>query len=257
MNKLLNRLIDKTNYCLDEIFAFISAPVCPGCHSYMENPHSPLCDDCQNHLDFSGIGSVCLICKCPEGVDCQCWAEKQFDIPRLYYWGFYTDVIRELIHQFKFDGHHELGYYLTKIAMDVLYDRMQGIKYDYIIPVPMLKKDINNRGFNQTHIIAQEVSGKLSIPAKFDILKKIKKTDLQANLKRDERWTNIADAFAVDDSANLKGRRVLLIDDIVTTGATCCECTKALYSAGAEDVTVFALISNNRGFRSSLELDLQ
>ncbi|MCD6163514.1 MAG: ComF family protein [candidate division Zixibacteria bacterium] len=250
MKNLLNSLREKTSYCLDEIFAFISAPACPGCHEYMENPHNPLCDDCRKHLDFSGDGAVCLICKCPEGIACRCRVEKKFNVPRMYYWGLYADVVRELIHQFKFDGHNELGRYLTKIAMDKLYNRMQGISFDYIIPVPMLKKDINNRGFNQTHIIAEDVSERLAIPVEYDILRKVKKTELQANLSASERWTNIADAFAVDDSANLKGRRVLLIDDIVTTGATCCECAKALYAAGVKDVAVFALISNNRGSRS-------
>lgn len=245
MKKLLNKLSEKLAYLLDEIFAFISVPQCPGCNNFLENPHTLLCDNCRQDFNFTGDGPVCLICNCPESESCSCQTEKQFDIPGLYYWGIYTDTFRNLIHRFKFDGQRKIGDFLTEKAIDVLHDKTQTIEADYIIPVPMLKKDRKIRGFNQTEIIADVVSRRLKIPAVFDLLIKIKKTKLQANLGAKERWKNIEDAFAVDDSNRMKGRSVLLIDDIVTTGATCYYSAKALYLAGAEKVTVFALVGNS------------
>ena len=81
----------------------------------------------------------------------------------------------------------------------------------------MLKRDKRKRSFNQTELIAQTVSGRFNVAVNLNILKKVKKTRLQANLGRDERWNNIQNAFAVNDESDLNGSRCLLVDDIVTS----------------------------------------
>jgi competence protein ComFC len=244
MKKYLNNLTEKIAYFFEELFAFISEPQCPGCGNFLENPHISLCGNCRKEFKFLGDGPVCLICNSADNVSCECQSSKQFDIPRLYYWATYTDVVQELIHQFKFEGHHRLGKYLADKAIDALYDKMQLIKVDYVIPVPMLERDKRRRGYNQTELIAKAVSLRMNVPAHFDLLKKIKRTKLQANLGAKERWENIEDAFAVTDNNDMKGHSILLVDDIVTTGATCYYSAKALYLAGAEHITVFALVSS-------------
>ena len=244
MKKLLNNLVEKANYFADEIFAFISEPECPGCKNILVDPHLALCDNCQSNLTFPGDGPVCLICRRPEGVACRCHLEKQTDMPKLYYWSSYTDVIRDLIHQFKFAGHSELGKYLTGEALGSLSEKLRKIKFDYIVPVPMLQRDKRQRGFNQTELIAETISHSLNIPVKSDLLIKVKEIELQANLGAKERWENIVGAFAVENKSEVRGQSILLVDDIVTTGATCFESAKQLYSASAKSVTVFALVSN-------------
>ena len=246
MKKLLSNLVNKANFFTDEIFAFISEPECPGCKNILTNPHLVLCDNCQTNLSFPGDGPVCLICRCPEGVSCRCHLEKNTYIPQLFYWSSYTEVVRDLIHQFKFGGLSELGKYLTIKAFEPLSEKFQKINFDYIVPVPMTKHDKHQRGYNQTELIAETVSHSLNIPAKLNILKKVKKTKLQANLGAEDRWKNIVGAFSVDNSSEVKGQSILLVDDIVTTGATCLESSKQLYFAGAERVTVFALVSNKK-----------
>jgi len=155
MKILLSNLFEKANYFTDEIFAFISEPECPGCNSILVDPHLTLCDNCQNNLIFPGDGPVCLICRCPEGVACECQSEKNTYISPLFYWSSYTDVIRDLIHRFKFGGHKELGKYLTIKAFEPLSEKLLKINFDYIVPVPMTKHDKRQRGYNQTELIAE------------------------------------------------------------------------------------------------------
>ena len=142
MKKLLNKLIEKSEYLIEELFAFISVPRCADCNVLLENPHTPLCDSCQQSFKFHGDGPVCLICRCPEGISCNCNDDKETEIPELYYWGTYTDTIQKLIHQFKFEGRQKLGDYLTYAALDSLGKRIKSTHFDTIISVPMIKKDI-------------------------------------------------------------------------------------------------------------------
>lgn len=247
MRSFLQNLSQKVEYFLEDLLAFISVPDCVGCGETLENPRLPLCDNCHNGLKraFAGKGPVCLICRYPASKKCFCIDDKPLPIPQLFYWGNYNDVVRELIHRFKYEGQYKIGRYLTDIGLDALYKRIYNYKLDYIIPVPMIKSEKIKRGFNQTELIAGVVSQKLSIPVESELLRKIKKTEPQSKLGAKERWLNVKDAFAVDDGVILKGRSLLLVDDIVTTGATSWESTRALYKAGAEKVTVFSLVSKN------------
>ncbi|MCP4580236.1 MAG: ComF family protein [candidate division Zixibacteria bacterium] len=245
MSKMLSNITEKTRFLLDELFAFISTPRCPGCGILLDNPRLPLCPACELKLSFAGDGPVCLICRSPRGVSCNCQENRISVIPHLYYWATYSPVMRELIHQFKFEGQLKLGKYLTLAALEIIADRIASQKYDFIIPVPMLKRDKRKRSFNQTELIADTISERLDIAVNYSILKKVKKTRLQANLGREERWDNIQNAFEVSAEFNLDGSSCLLADDIVTTGATCWEATKALYTGGVSKVTVFTLVSSH------------
>ncbi len=248
MNELIKNLTEKASYLLDDVFAFISAPRCPGCGNFLNSPRQPLCPACGSNLNFPGDGPVCLLCRSPQGVKCNCQEANESNVPRLYYWSNYTEVIRQLIHQFKFDGQLNIGQYLAITAINVLTDRLTDLKFDLIIPVPMLKRDKRKREFNQTELIALEVSRRLKIPVDSDVLRKIRQTRLQANLGREERWQNITGAFSVSHIDKIQGKSCLLIDDIITTGATCQEAARTLYSSGATLVTVFALVSNHYEF---------
>ena len=241
----MNYLSDKTGYLLDELFAFISAPRCPVCDTILEDIRSALCPVCDDSLKFVGDGPVCLFCRSPKAIGCGCRDGRKYEIPDLYYWSTYTDNIRELIHQFKFDGQLKIGEYLTKKAYTALAERIGKSSFDITVPIPMLARDKRKRTYNQTELIADMVARNLGILSSNDALGKIRRTRLQAKLGRNERWGNIRDAFAVENSENIKSKAVLLVDDIVTTGATSWEAAKALYDAGAGSVCVFAIASSH------------
>lgn len=106
---------------------------------------------------------------------------------------------------------------------------------DVIVPAPMHQKDIRKRGFNQSLLIAKEVSRLLHLPVDTKAVSKVRRTRAQKELDRLSRSLNLKNAFAAD-SHRLKGKRVLIIDDICTTGSTLCELTAAILQSGASSV---------------------
>jgi competence protein ComFC len=245
MSQTLNKLTEAAGNLLDDVFAFISAPRCPACDDLLDDPRLILCHKCNDALNYPGEGPICMVCRSPEGIACGCSDRHRIPVPRLYYWAPYKDSVRSLIQQFKFDYQLRLGEYLTSQTIERLRERLSQHQFDIIIPVPMIKRDMRKRTFNQTELMANIISQKLTIPADYELLKKIKPTRLQADLGRDERWRNVRGVFAVVDDSRIIGKNIMLVDDIVTTGATCLEASKALYSAKAKSIVVVSLASSH------------
>jgi ComF family protein len=109
---------------------------------------------------------------------------------------------------------------------------------EVIIPVPLHSRRIRQRGFNQAILIGELLSKEWNIPLERRLLRRIRWTEPQVNLAATERAANVKGAFAVDDPGKVKGRRIILIDDVLTTGSTVSECSKVLKKAGAEAVFV-------------------
>jgi len=123
---------------------------------------------------------------------------------------------------------------LGKLLIELPIPHMDGI-----VPVPVTGKTLRERGFNQTLLIAKFLSERLQIPLKMDILFKKKETPPQIGLGAKERAINLKNSFEVRD--RLHRTRLLLLDDVMTTGATARECARTLRKAGAEEVVVITL----------------
>lgn len=106
------------------------------------------------------------------------------------------------------------------------------LTFDMVIPVPMHRSSLSERGYNQSSVAAEKISKVTGIPFKDNVLRKIKKTKRQAELSKSARSTNLKGAFQAD-SGLVKGRSILVIDDIITTGSTLLECKNTLMNAGA------------------------
>lgn len=112
---------------------------------------------------------------------------------------------------------------------------------DIIIPVPLHRRRLAERGYNQAEIIAGYVGGIINRPVDSSFLVRARSTKQQAKLTRAERITNITDAFVCYPSTKITGQKILLIDDVYTTGSTVYECAEVLRTAGAQTVSVFTL----------------
>jgi len=149
-------------------------------------------------------------------------------------YGIYSGAMAEAIHQMKFYGVRRLAGPLGKLLL------MLGIpEYDAIVPVPLSRKGLRERGFNQTLLVSRVLSKELKIPLHIDMLFKRKDTPPQIGLNAKERMKNIKGAFEVNGRIN--NLRLLLFDDVMTTGATVRECSKTLIKAGAKEVFVITL----------------
>jgi ComF family protein len=150
------------------------------------------------------------------------------------YYGIYEGVLKEVIHLLKFNGVKRLSKPISNMLSDLPIPNADGI-----IPVPLHRNRLKLREFNQTAVVGNHLSKKLKIPIMLDVLRKIKDTRPQTELSGVERLKNIKNAYTA--SSNIKGLDLLLLDDVITTGATIRECSKTLIKAGAKSVTVVAL----------------
>jgi ComF family protein len=127
--------------------------------------------------------------------------------------------------------------------MASLDERLNHLKYDLVVPVPLHKARVRSREYNQSEIISMEVARCLNIEHVADVLVRHRHTLQQAKLEEDKRWSNVENAFGVrnDGVGVLLAKRILLVDDIVTTGATVFEASKPLLRVGARQVDIFSL----------------
>ena len=141
---------------------------------------------------------------------------------------------KEMIHHLKYSGFTELVPLLSEIIYGRIHNNIPARNL-VIVPVPLHKKRQSLRGFNQAELIGRELSKKLNLPGGA-ALSRIKNTESQVKLARENRKKNLIGAFVCDDREFILGKSVLLIDDVTTTGATLDECAKVLKLAGAREV---------------------
>ncbi len=150
--------------------------------------------------------------------------------------------VSKLVHLFKYSFVFDLGIPLGEIIARILRKNDLPLP-DFIIPIPIHKRKLKWRGFNQAEILALAISQNLTpglpLPVRNDLVFRQKKTRVQMKIKNyQERLNNLHDAFAILPQAQkiIKSKRILLVDDVATTGATLFECAKTLKAAGAKEV---------------------
>lgn len=223
------------------LFDFIFPPRCLYCGKIVLSPHS-LCDECFEKISFI-TAPYCQICgrpfetekQTPKNFICpECAAHKR--ITRLNRSAvLYDDFSKKGILSFKF--HDKLSFSKLfskwlKIGGKDIFEK--GV--DLIIPVPLSYRRLLKRRYNQAALLAIDLSKLTGIKADLTTLKKIKHTKAQSLLLGKARLKNIKNAFAVSNPQHIKGKHILLIDDVMTTGATLSECAKVLLKFGAKSV---------------------
>ena len=165
--------------------------------------------------------------------------KKYFDY--LYCALKYENIIRENIIKYKF---YDMPYLYKTFSKIIIKNKKiyEFLKlYDIIISVPIHKQKKCIRAYNQSELIAKQIAKEMKINYGKNILIKIKNTKLQSTLNKTERKTNIKNAFYLKDNKNIKGKKVILVDDIYTTGSTVNECSKVLKKAGAKEICVITI----------------
>lgn len=224
--------------CGDPLAAFSRVPVCESCWNQLPQQSGPLCARCGESLSVSDFG---------EGGEAYCRPCRMVppEFERAVAHGLYTDTLRTLLHLLKYDGLEPVALRLGELlaqqvaAIEGLPERM------VVVPVPLYEGKRRERGFNQAELLARaacaamrrlkpEWSGELAVRA----LMRQRATESQAGLTLHERRRNLRGVFSAAKTERLRGRDVLLIDDIYTTGATARACSEALKKAGGARVWV-------------------
>jgi len=149
--------------------------------------------------------------------------------------------IRNLIHNLKYKRIRDLGFELGRIYALSLHTSGFAADIDMIIPVPLHPAKERLRGFNQSELISQGISDVTGTPVNTTSLTRMSVTDTQTRRSRYDRWTNVEGVFRISDQDNLKGKHILLVDDVITTGSTIESCASELLKIEGVRVSVVAL----------------
>lgn len=140
--------------------------------------------------------------------------------------------VQRLLHALKYRNRPEIGFRLGYVYGCDLASCGFGDAYDLIVPVPLHRARLRTRGYNQSDEWARGLSDATGIPCDFHAIRRLLNTKTQTNRSRLNRWENVSEVFAVDDEDAVRGKTVLLVDDVVTTGATLEACGQVLLNAG-------------------------
>jgi ComF family protein len=147
-----------------------------------------------------------------------------------------TGVVRELIHRFKYNGdfflRHPLAAWLAATLEDA---RITREPFDFLVPVPLHSARLREREFNQAEVLARTVGERTGVRVE-SCLHRVRYTTTQTRLDREERMENLRNAFELGQNHDVRNRRILLVDDVLTTGSTLDECARVLRGAGAASV---------------------
>lgn len=157
--------------------------------------------------------------------------------------GYYGGVLKELILKFKYKNDFTAGDILAELLEEYIVKKFDYKEY-VIAYIPLSKKSQKARGFNQCEYIAKKIAGNLEIEA-IELLIKVKETKEQKKLKKDERFQNISEAFGVKKGINIKNKKIILIDDVTTTGATLQEASKLLKKFDISDIKLLTLAKSH------------
>ncbi len=215
---------------------------CPFCDKILARG-TDICGDCQNKLKYV-VEPRCKKCGKQLIKEEQEYCYDCTKLRHLYREGIatfaYDEMVSKSIYRFK---------YYNRRTYAGMYARAIGVRYgeyiarwqpDVLVPVPIHRAKLQKRGYNQAELIAVELGKQLGIPVDSKILQRVRHTRAQKELNRSERKKNLENAFKIS-SYVVKYKKIVLVDDIYTTGSTIDECTKVLMAAGAQDVYFVSL----------------
>lgn len=201
----------------------------------------PLCPRCVSEI-AKIVPPVCRICGVPaEDVGrCRWCQDTQHSFRAARAVAAYSGVMEEAIKRFKFAGRRSLAPILGEMMAELARTSkvLSNRTFDLIVPVPMHPGNVLQREFNQSELLARELAARIGVDCKSGLLKKVRKTKPQIGLPAQLRRENLKGAFAAASPDALAGKSVLLVDDMMTTGATADECAGTLLAAGAKSVYV-------------------
>lgn len=217
--------------CRRKILPDSVIPLCPACSAAVKRNHPPFCRKCGRTIDHDARNrGICSSC-----------TRRITHFDRAYSPFLYEGPVKALIQELKYRGKDRLGPALGGLMAEFIKEYALNLDFiDYVVPVPLHPAKLREREFNQALLLAQPVAAALEIPVAEGALARTRATRTQTDLRRDDRYRNVEGAFTAGAHPLLSGN-ILLIDDVLTTGATASEAAKALKEAGAGIVFVLTL----------------
>lgn len=221
---------------LKNLLKLLFPSLCYGCNELLVQNENNICTSCNHDLPYTNHHNQLKNNTLNKfyGI-----VNLEFAFSMLYF--HHDGVVQKLIHQLKYKGREEIGVFLGEKYAFELKNIKEQYKLDYIVPVPLHKKRLQKRGYNQIDSFCLTLSKELDIPYVTALLFRNQYSKTQTKKNKQERLDHIHEVFAVMDYTNYHGKHFLLVDDVITTGATIELCAKALLKIPNSKVSVITI----------------
>ena len=218
---------------IDYLISLFYPRICLACGNTLFRNEDTICTYCLFHLPKTNFHK-----EADNPVSRIFWGRIPLVSAAAYYYFGKGGKVQHLIHQLKYKGHREIGVYIGKLYGQELLESHLFSGIDFVIPVPLHRSKHKKRGYNQSEQFALGLCS--SMPAKLDAhsLYRTLASETQTRKSRFSRWENVKEIFAIRDEYNLRGKHLLLVDDVITTGATIEACALILLKVPEVKVSV-------------------
>ena len=221
---------------LEDVLHLIYPHTCNGCGSDLLSGKQLLCFQCLNDLPHTGFAKHenNMIENIFRGRIVVKAAHSEFYFSK-------GQLVQHLVHQLKYKGNREIGEYMGGMMGETLLTSQRFTQLDMIIPLPMFSDKEFKRGYNQATIIAGGVAKKMQVVLNTNLVTRNRLTETQTRKHRQERWQNVDGSFSISDPGKLKWKNILLIDDVITTGASIEACAAAVLNIPGTTLSIATL----------------
>ena len=209
--------------------------ICAGCQQPLQHKEEIVCTNCRFELPFTNSHL-----QVDEKLNKRFIGKVELEHSLAYLKFVKGGKVQRMMHELKYKGNINVGELLGRMYGSELKENGFSNKFDLILPVPLHANRLIIRGYNQSDSLAKGLSESLKVEWRNDILKRGISTESQINKTRLERYENMKDVFFVDKQEGLSEKRIVIVDDTLTTGATLESCVLALNDVGVKNVSIIA-----------------
>lgn len=225
---------------LNDFFALIYPKVCVACGKSLFKKEYSICTYCSYHLPKTNFH---LLTNNP--IEKIFWGRVEiFSAASFYNFGK-GGKVQHLIHELKYKGQKDVGVTIGNLYGSELKKSKNFNSIDTIIPVPLHPKKQKKRGYNQSEFFAEGLSKSMNVQTDFKTLFRVYESETQTKKSRFNRWKNVESVFQLKNEERLKGKHILLVDDVITTGATIEACAQTLLQIPETKVSVATIAYAN------------
>lgn len=221
---------------LNDFIGIIYPDVCPGCGNILLKYEKHICTKClfdipktKFHDDDENIVNKLF------------WGKTRIESATAYCYFHKEGILQELIHSLKYKGKKEVGYTLGKFFGAELLSSEKFSKIDKVIPIPLHPKREKVRGYNQSEWICRGLHEVMNVEIDTNSIIRNIFTETQTKKNREERWDNVKSIYKINDENKLRGKHILLVDDVITTGATIEACAQTILQIPDTKVSIGAI----------------
>ncbi|MFN9711100.1 MAG: ComF family protein [Bacteroidota bacterium] len=209
---------------------------CAGCGQLIHQKHHAVCINCFLELSATNFQNIDA-----NPVEKIFYGRVPIQTAMAAYFFSKNSPIQNIIHAFKYQSNREAGIQMGKWMGEMLRESNRMHRYDILIPVPIHAKREKKRGYNQASLLTEGVESVTAIPTRNDIIMRADNSESQTQQTRIERWRNVETVFYISDGNVIEGKHILLVDDVITTGATLESCGRKILEYNPASLSIVAL----------------